>query len=638
LEKDVIVVQDRFDRYIANLEEVTRLVKLPVSNEMTDQEILDQVQDAAVKMRRLCVENNSLLDALVFSRTPETLSPQDVQELSAAASKLFQNAKSIDVGISYHIHQLLYGYARLRQDRDMTIRELYYLGMTSFYLNLKIAPMGINVLKETIDGYFSQGAAYFSQWEEISSEETRGYIVRCMANRNLTVPRDPDPSSISEGISADGIYRRYMKNFRQTMDVVLSPYYRDQNPGIPWDSFVYAMHYDRITFLGYLRNSPTPEIQRDVMESAEYVYRYQKSVALEKNSSIMSARTVYFYAAARFHSGILSAKELMDTLLAVYRNRDPSDFSITGIQLNLQYPQYLSYYVEKLPEELKPRYQEEVRKALKNFYHYLLRMPRNEYINNVASSLRSVMRSLAEQESYFTPHLLDTIVSCHAPTYIHSVMVAWLNRRITGELIRQNPQALEGVFGYHGTQEILAHREDICQRAYTCGLYHDLGKSMVINYIGIYGRRLLDEEFACIQHHSQLGCNILQEFSGYDDLSQVALYHHRRYDGTGGYPKGIPPCPEAVREIAWITSVSDSTDAATDNVGRSYVSAKSYDTLVEELFQRSGKQYAPEIVRLFENRDFRDALGKDMARYRKEVYCKVFRELAEGKTAEPSVI
>jgi len=616
-----------FDRYIANLEEATRLVKFRVTQGMSDQEILAQVQAGAVKLRQLCTENNRLLDQLVFSRKAEDLSQEEVRELTRAADKLFHNAKSIDVGISFRIHGLLYAYAQLHEDRDMIIRELYFLGMTAFYLNLKIAPMGINVLKAEIDSYFSQGASYFSQWEDISSQETRGYIVRCMANRNLTIPRGVDGNGLSGTMTAQELYESYMRNFRQAMDVIQSPYYRSQNPSIPWDSFLYAMHYDRITFLAILRTEPHPEIQRDVMESAEYVYRYQESAALAKNQGIMNARTVYFYAAARFHSGRLTAPELMDILLSVYRTRDASDFSMTGIQLNIIYPQYLATYAEFLTEEELPRYQQEVSQAMHNFYRYLLEMPRNEYINKVASSLRDVMRSLPAQERYVTTHLLDTILTCHAPTYIHSVMVAWLNRRITEEMLRKNPQALEGVFGYHGAG-ILANREEICRQAYTCGLYHDLGKSMVINYIGIYGRRLLDEEFTCIQYHSRLGWSILQDFPGYDDLSQVALRHHRSCDGQGGYPRQVPPCPQRVRMIACITTVSDCVDAATDNVGRSYASAKSYDTLVEELFQRSGKTYAPEVVRLFEDQTFRNTLGRDLAQHRKQVYCQVYRELA----------
>ena len=42
----------------------------------------------------------------------------------------------------------------------------------------------------------------------------------------------------------------------------------------------------------------------------------------------------------------------------------------------------------------------------------------------------------------------------------------------------------------------------IRDRAYECGLYHDVGKSYVFMYIGNNYRRLLDEEFTCIQWHT----------------------------------------------------------------------------------------------------------------------------------------
>lgn len=535
----------------------------------------------------------------------------------------------MDVGISFRIHKLLYAYARLHKDRDMMIRELYYQGLAAFYLNLKIASMGINVLREEINGFFYQGASWFSHWEDISDEETRSYIIRCMANRNLTVSREPETDGLVEGMMPEAVYERYMRNFEETMQVVTSPYYRRQNPGIPWDSFVYSMHYDRTTFLAFLRKKPSPQIGQDVMESAAYVYRQQESAADGKKQPVTDARTIYLYAAARFHSGIISAKELMDILLSVYQQADSSDFSMKGIQFNLMYPQYLHTYFMYLSPEERPAFQPQVQQALQNLYSYLLRMPRNEYINKVASSLRDVMRSLPDQEISVNHPLLDMILACHAPTYIHSIMVAWLNQRIVTRLLDTHPETLEGVFGYRGIDNILANREQICSRAYSCGLYHDLGKSMVINYIGIYGRRLLDEEFLCIQYHSQLGSSLLQEFPGLEDLSEVALHHHRSYDGRGGYPRLQQQCSERAREIAYITTVSDSIDAATDGIGRSYVTAKSYETLVRELFERSGTSYAPEIVALFENPEFCRKLGQDMAEFRKSVYCKVYRELAE---------
>lgn len=98
-------MQEMLDRYIANLEEATRLVKLRVVQDMSDREILTQVQEAAMKLRQICTENNQLLDQLIFSGKPEDFSPEEVRDLTQAADRMFHNAKSIDVGSAFCIHK-----------------------------------------------------------------------------------------------------------------------------------------------------------------------------------------------------------------------------------------------------------------------------------------------------------------------------------------------------------------------------------------------------------------------------------------------------------------------------------------------------------------------------------------------------
>lgn len=627
-------MREKFDRYIANMEEAAKLIKFRIAPGMSDEEILTLVHNGADRLRQLCVEDNALLDELVSSKTPETLTLQDAQELAEAADRLFHYPKGLDVGATLCIHRLLYAYAKKRGDRDMMIRELYHQGMSSFYLNLKIASMDVNVLESEIYRIFSEGASYFAQWDDIASEETRGYIIRCLGNRNLAIPRGLDSHGMVEGKTLEENYADYLRNFEETMRIAQSPLYREQCPGIPWDAFIYSLHQDRTTFLSSIRTKPNARIARDVLESAEYVYHYQENAARRKGQEIRNKRIVYIYAAARLHCGIISPRELMDTLLAVYQKADPADFSMDGIQLNIMYPQYLATYLEYLPSEEQQHYRPLVEQAIQNDYRYVLAMPRNEYITKVATALRDMMPSLGRDNAFSHIRMLDSILICHAPTYIHSSMVAWLNQRLTDRLIDVNPGALEGVFGFHGVDSIRAHRKQIGERAHFCGLYHDLGKSMIINYIGIYGRRLLDEEFRCIQCHPLMGSQLLRRFPEFEDAADVALFHHRSYNGKGGYPRVERPCIEQAREIAYITTVSDCIDAATDNIGRSYAVAKTYDTLVEELFQRSGTAYAPEIVELFQDQAFRDALGRDLVEYRRELYCKVYRELAEQPDPE----
>ncbi len=615
-------VEDRFHRYLENMEEASRLVKPQVTPEMTDEELLSCIQQDAARRRQLCMENDALLKELVLSRRAEDLTPEDVEELRAAAARLFHFNRSVDVGAAYRIHKLLYAYAQLHHDRDGIVQELYNQGITLFYLNFKSGSQNINVFGKEIDRYFYAGAAYRNDYWQIRDEQTRSCIIKCMANRNLTIQRELDGNGMAGDMTPETSYKLYRKNFEETMAIVTSEKYRAANPGLPWDSYVYSMHSDRVSFLSYIRKKPNAEMIGDVMASAEYLYGHRKRSAQERDA--VGVTPQYAYAAAQYHAGRITAEKLMEILLEEYEEAKPTDFSLTGIRLNIVYPQYLEAYSQKLIPEQREKYRPALEKSKENFWKYLLALPRNEYINKVARSLRDYVRTFSEENDSHRNRQLDTILACHAPTYIHSMMVAWLNRKITAQLLKTAPQLLEGAFGCAATDG-----ERICAQAYTCGLYHDLGKSMIINYIGIYGRRLLDEEFTCVKYHPELGYALLSAFPDRQDAAMAALHHHRAYNGRSGYPAECPVCPREDQVIAWITTVSDCMDAATDDIGRSYVAAKRYEALVEELFRGRGTYYAPEIVDLFRDQTFRENLGRDLREQRRKTYCQVYRELAE---------
>ena len=140
---------------------------------------------------------------------------------------------------------------------------------------------------------------------------------------------------------------------------------------------------------------------------------------------------------------------------------------------------------------------------------------------------------------------------------------------------------------------------------------------------GIY-RRLLDEEFTCIQWHTVFGYELLCNVGGKDDLAPAALYHHTFYDGHGGYPKNYPPCPVGIKPIVDALTVADSLDAATDNIGRCYTMAKPVDTLLGEFRAQKGTRYAPEVVALLDDEEFSRDLKETLDETRKSVYLEVY--------------
>lgn len=115
-------------------------------------------------------------------------------------------------------------------------------------------------------------------------------------------------------------------------------------------------------------------------------------------------------------------------------------------------------------------------------------------------------------------------------------------------------------------------------------------------YIDNNARRLLDEEFFCIQSHPRTGAAILNRMGCGRTLAPAALYHHCYYNGKGGYPNDVSSCP-----------------------------------LLEELRAQSGTRYAPNVVALFEDERFCQQLAENTDAERKRVYLQVYHAGSEEK-------
>lgn len=233
----------------------------------------------------------------------------------------------------------------------------------------------------------------------------------------------------------------------------------------------------------------------------------------------------------------------------------------------------------------------------------------------------------AEQEIC---QMLNSLLAGHKPTYVHSLMVAQLTKTLVRQLADTNPEALVGILGCRNAAEVTARRDEICEEAYQCGLYHDVGKCALILYIGINGRRLLAEEFLCIQNHPVIGYKLLRKMHGDPNLAESARYHHSYYDGSGGYPQQLPPCPASIKAIVDVLSAADSLDAATDHIGRCYNRAKPFSALLEEFRAQCGTRYSPAVVALFDDSGFCRRLNEALDAERKKVYLQVYHAAGES--------
>ena len=539
------------------------------------------------------------------------MSDSDIAELEEAADRLFNYANSEDCGVAYKIHELLLKAARFRDDVPMIVRELYYNGITLHYINVRDEDHDVNLLWPRIHAFFLEGADYIARYEELD-KETRQYIIRCVGNIRMAVSRRTKENC-----------RRYQELFETALRIIESPYYQEMDPDIPWQRYIYAMHMDQMTELAYLRENDDPMVAERVLRSATYVYEHQSANRGEE-SRLQNWRVSYFYHAALYHAGKGTARAVVEDLLEMIDQTGERDYSPDGINRNLTGAAYLFNYEAFLSAQDRAELADRIAQERAAAHRYLDEMPVNEYPRVASVAVRELILVQSDREKNDNRKILESILSGHKPTFVHSTMVAHLTRVLLRRMVETNPAALIGLLGCKTAAEVQARKPELLQTAYECGLYHDVGKSAVIMYIDTNSRSLLEEEFCCIQSHPVIGYGLLRE-AGYEEyLAPAALYHHCFYNGQGGYPRDVPPCPQNIKGIVDVLTVADSLDAATDNIGRCYNRAKPLRTLVGELQAQSGTRYAPDVVALFRDETFCKVLAQKLDAERKKIYLHVY--------------
>ena len=132
-------------------------------------------------------ENVSLLGRFLFPALDglHSASEEDVASLEEFADVLMDWSRNLDCGVYCAIHGALLSVYRVRKDRNKVIKELYKLGMGYFYLRRFLN--GVDAPEASAFAFqnemlFTEAGAYIRYYDEIDDEETRGFIIRAMAN------------------------------------------------------------------------------------------------------------------------------------------------------------------------------------------------------------------------------------------------------------------------------------------------------------------------------------------------------------------------------------------------------------------------------------------------------------------------
>ncbi len=234
--------------------------------------------------------------------------------------------------------------------------------------------------------------------------------------------------------------------------------------------------------------------------------------------------------------------------------------------------QELSAGVEDLKEgkryrQLKIYSQDEFGKLTASFNEMMV------LIDEQSSKLSKYAKDL--EDSYVsTVRVLAAAIDARDPyTHGHSTRVSMLSLQL-GREIGLNNAALEEL-------------EVAC-------LFHDIGKIKTPDSILRKRDKLNVWEYKEMMRHTEYGADILSKAPSLQKYIPPVRHHHEWFNGKG-YPDGLKG--NAIPLFAAIIAITDTYDAMTSN--RPYRGAISELETLEELTKCAGKQFHPDLVKVF---------------------------------------
>ncbi len=133
-------------------------------------------------------------------------------------------------------------------------------------------------------------------------------------------------------------------------------------------------------------------------------------------------------------------------------------------------------------------------------------------------------------------------------------------------------------------------RRDLIYGAYL----HDIGKINVSKSALISDKKLTAEEWAEMKKHPVDSAEIIRQMDGLEDIVDIVLQHHEKYDGTG-YPSGLKG--EEIHPLARMLTLADSFDAMTSK--RPYQNIRTFEEAFAEIRRCAGTHFDPKLCEPF---------------------------------------
>lgn len=576
-------MQQYQEEYIANTGKVIELMRHKESAGLPPEEAAGRMKRKKRAVRELREKNTRILRDNLIPILDDILTAnrEDINSLVGFADTLMR--LGLDAGVRYYVCRALVSFARVNDERDLLIKELYMTGMALFGLKNISGGRNDEQFYWKMQLVFGEAAGFIRIYDEIEDMETRGYIHRSMGNLALGITGHDRKTA-----------ERKMEVIRRSLQVLTDPVYHQKTPGLHWDTYIYKQHQERTTLMEYLRSGEvTAKIVGEVMESAQYVYDKQMENA-EKKGMPLEVRWIHNYYAASYYCGVYTLPELLHKLEEVYASVSFSDYSANGMYGNIYFPQFYSVYVSK-NVELKERKRPVVLMMYRRVAEYIKHVPLGEDMDKLFFYVKGSLDAYIEYpgDNCFRDYVKAIIAGRRPEAYIHSCRVAETALNILDQMMAEMPEQLLGIWGIQDVRELFERREEIKRFLYDCCVVRNVGKLKMLELYEVSGRDWLAEEEELHRSHPSLGEKILARCDSTRDLARVVLGHHRWYDGQGGYPEEYHREEERDAVLADIVSVADFIEKDRDLKADGHWEEICSDELLGQLEAFSGTRFSP---------------------------------------------
>ncbi|MCR5078316.1 MAG: HD domain-containing protein [Bacilli bacterium] len=207
---------------------------------------------------------------------------------------------------------------------------------------------------------------------------------------------------------------------------------------------------------------------------------------------------------------------------------------------------------------------------------------------DIKEELVKEQKRISDMQEHTISGLASLIESRDTETGGHIVRTSALVKMVAEQSVE------EGLYKETLTPEFIS-------RLCTLAPMHDVGKIVVSDQILKKPGKLTKEEFEAMKKHAAMGGKVVREIlSGITDedylkfASDIATYHHERWDGTG-YPSGLSQ--EAIPLSARIMAIADVYDALISK--RCYKEAMTFTEAMKTMEEESGTHFDPKLIAVF---------------------------------------